>query len=37
MYAWLDRADIKISEGMDRYCQPLSDIPSPSSSSGSAC
>lgn len=23
MYAWLDRADIRISEGMDRYCQPL--------------
>ena len=23
MYAWLDRADLKISEGMDRYCQPL--------------
>jgi len=23
MHAWLDRADIKISEGMDRYCQPL--------------
>jgi uncharacterized membrane protein YkgB len=23
MYAWLDRADIWISEGMDRYCQPL--------------
>ena len=23
MYAWLDRADLRISEGMDRYCQPL--------------
>ena len=23
MYAWLDRVDIRISEGMDRYCQPL--------------
>ncbi|MCX5865007.1 MAG: hypothetical protein NTW42_08055 [Deltaproteobacteria bacterium] len=23
MYAWLDRADIRISGGMDRYCQPL--------------
>lgn len=23
MYAWLDRTDIRISEGMDRYCQPL--------------
>ncbi len=23
MYAWLDRADVRISEGMDRYCQPL--------------
>jgi uncharacterized membrane protein YkgB len=23
MYAWLDRADIRISMGMDRYCQPL--------------
>ena len=23
MYAWFDRADIRISEGMDRYCQPL--------------
>lgn len=23
MYAWLDRADIRISAGMDRYCQPL--------------
>ena len=23
MYAWLDRADIRITEGMDRYCQPL--------------
>ncbi|MHB1379148.1 MAG: hypothetical protein ACYCX0_05920 [Desulfurivibrionaceae bacterium] len=23
MYAWIDRADIRISEGMDRYCQPL--------------
>lgn len=23
MYAWLDRVDFRISEGMDRYCQPL--------------
>lgn len=23
MYAWIDRADIRISEGMDKYCQPL--------------
>ena len=23
MYAWFDRADIRISEGMDKYCQPL--------------
>lgn len=23
MYTWIDRADIRISEGMDRYCQPL--------------
>ena len=23
MYAWFDRADLRISEGMDRYCQPL--------------
>ena len=23
MYGWLDRADIRISEWMDRYCQPL--------------
>lgn len=23
MYAWLDRADVRISAGMDRYCQPL--------------
>ena len=23
MYAWLDRADLRISAGMDRYCQPL--------------
>lgn len=23
MYAWFDRADIRISEGMDRYCQPM--------------
>lgn len=23
MYAWIDRADIRISEGMDKYCQPM--------------
>jgi uncharacterized membrane protein YkgB len=23
MRAWFDRADLRISEGMDRYCQPL--------------
>jgi uncharacterized membrane protein YkgB len=23
MYAWLDRVDLRISQGMDRYCQPL--------------
>jgi len=23
MYAWLDRADLRISEGMDRFCQPM--------------
>jgi uncharacterized membrane protein YkgB len=23
MYAWLDRADTRICEGMDKYCQPL--------------
>ncbi|MFA7382310.1 MAG: hypothetical protein WC001_02550 [Desulfurivibrionaceae bacterium] len=23
MYAWFDRADLRISAGMDRYCQPL--------------
>lgn len=23
MYAWLDSIDVRICEGMDRYCQPL--------------
>lgn len=23
MYAWLDRVDLRIAQGMDRYCQPL--------------